>query len=232
MSHPPGLRAVLVRHADHGWLADRFGSWADAHEQARAAAFHHHAHRQDHVISHAALRLVLARTTGVAPGSMVFGHSATGKPWIDPADMAPPVPAFSLSHSAGHSLIVTSAREAVGADIEMQRSDHDWPRLAPLFASPADACAISPAATALLACWVLKEAALKLTGEGLSRDPRTLAITSSGTDRFSLQGTDGGFPEIHARLFRWPVGLHGAIATFKAELLEAIDIECAPLRPG
>lgn len=229
MIRRPTLEVVLIRHADHGWLADSFVDWADPGERARATAFHRAADRQDYIVSHAALRLVLARASGIAPSRLILRQTETGKPWIDAQGANQPVPAFSLSHSGGHSLIVTTRHGTVGADIEVQHPDIDWPALAPLFLSPAETALFESSASnaaALLKYWVLKEAALKLSGDGLLRDPRTLAIVADVKDRYTLVDASAARPPAHAHLFQWRGGLVGAIAVKKddAWMLDGIVI--------
>ena len=80
---------------------------------------------------------------------------------------------FSISHSKGHAFCVLSDRP-VGIDAEeMERQIR--PEIAPKILSAGELAqweAAEDPRLALLTFWVLKEAAAKLTGEGLGFHPR------------------------------------------------------------
>lgn len=223
------VTAVLVRHDDHRWLADCFDRWADPQERARAAAFRYQHHRDDYRICRTALRLLLSGVIGRHPAGVSICTAPNGKPRLGAGgDGCPPI-GFSLSRSSGSSLIVIAPQSDVGADLEGANAALDWAALAPLFTTPAEAAGMAAAFggtdAGLLRCWVLKEAAVKLNGDGLLRDPRDTLIQMDG-DVCTAIATNPDRRTAHIRLFGAPGDLVAAIAlpAEQAARLAAIDI--------
>ena len=140
----------------------------DAADRERAARMLFAAHRHDFLVSHAVLRGVLARYVGVAPDRIEFTLSAAGKPATTGVE-------FNLSHSRGRALLAVSAREPIGADLELERADVDVLAIAGRYFHGAEFEAVRAAALqgeadgrrAFFRHWVAKEAVLKGAGHGL-----------------------------------------------------------------
>jgi 4'-phosphopantetheinyl transferase len=126
---------------------------------------------RDRRVARDALRAILAAELGVPAGSVEVETTAEGKPYL-PGD---PVH-FNLSHSSGLALVAICREAPVGIDLEHARELRAPDRLARRICSQREyewlrSMGGAPSATeALLRLWVRKEAAVKGTGDGLSRD--------------------------------------------------------------
>jgi 4'-phosphopantetheinyl transferase len=126
--------------------------------------------------AHALLRLLLTERTGVPPTAHVLVRRCTtcggahGKPRL-----AHPSLQVSLSYVAGAVAVAVTDEGPVGVDLErLPATDFDG----------FDGVALAPGETASTTAerarlWTRKEAALKATGDGLSRDPRTVDVRGS-----------------------------------------------------
>jgi 4'-phosphopantetheinyl transferase len=130
---------------------------------------------------------------GIAPGALIFGIGEHGKPYL----VAPKPPAafgFNLSHS-GDVVVLGTAADDIGVDVEKLRPVPNAESLARRFFSPAEGelvgAALDPERDrAFLRIWTQKEAWLKATGLGVGmrlaeveteadpeKPPRLLAIS-------------------------------------------------------
>jgi 4'-phosphopantetheinyl transferase len=136
---------------------------------------------QRFLLSHVALRCVLARYLGIAPAAVPIVAARDGKPRVDPT--AGGVVHFNLSHSGDLALIALSRDVAVGVDVERVR-----PWRADVDDTPAHffsrreqrLLATIPARTwpeAFTRCWTRKEAIVKAIGAEL---PSALADLDVG----------------------------------------------------
>jgi len=163
---------VHVWHADlnvkHDYTTSLF-ELLDCEEQERASLFRVPSPREQFVISHAFLRLVLAEYLQTDPADVRFHIAASGKPEL----MDDKSIRFSLSHTDGVAAIAITRDRAVGIDIERIREDVEAIDLANGFFSAAEAewLRSQPASErigAFFSCWTAKEALLKACGMGLS----------------------------------------------------------------
>lgn len=140
----------------------------DAAERARAAKFLFDDHRHDFVVFHGLMRCILACYLGRDPAGLRFDASPAGKPLL-------PGLSFSLSHSGDRGLLVVTASEPVGVDLELERDDVDVLGIAAHYFHGAELEAVRAAASegdvaarrAFFRHWVAKEAVLKGAGLGL-----------------------------------------------------------------
>ncbi|MEU8763004.1 4'-phosphopantetheinyl transferase superfamily protein [Streptomyces sp. NPDC048659] len=149
----------------------------DAHERRRLAAFVRDADRELYTVAHLALRTLLARGLGRAPGELVFARepcpccgAAHGRPVL--AEPEPPLH-FSLSHTEG-LVLVALAPVPVGADAQLRPAPGDVPALLPALHPDERAAVAATPGTARRAAafgrlWARKEAYLKGLGTGLGR---------------------------------------------------------------
>jgi len=125
--------------------------------------------------------LAIRYSSGVAQTEFVFGPH--GKPSLDAGGQTiVPGLDFSLSHSREFVAVALSHEGPVGVDVEEgvctpQRAA----RLAPRVLDPqalAQFLSLSQEDSVgfFLAQWTAREALLKVTGEGFTRDPRSLAV--------------------------------------------------------
>lgn len=158
------------------WHVDLSLSWCsrecldllDARERAQAARFRFAHLAEAYIVSHAALRSVLARWTGQAPQALAFEFNAHGQPRVAQAG----APSFSLSHTTGAALCAVAPAGEIGVDIEMHRplAHRD---LVDRFFSRTEQThfgALPPEQheAAFFSAWTRKEAYIKAKGLGLS----------------------------------------------------------------
>jgi 4'-phosphopantetheinyl transferase len=138
-------------------------------EQERAERFHFDLHRRRYIVSHGALRCILAQELGVEPAVLQFREAERGKPELP----AYPELQFNLSHSAACALVAMTRLSPVGVDVEERRPMEYAARITRRYFSPAEIAVFdtlpeSQHLAAFYRCWTRKEAYLKATGEGLA----------------------------------------------------------------
>lgn len=141
-----------------------------ADERARAGRFSFKRLSDEFTIARAALRMLLARYSGVDARKLEFYYGRRGKPSI--AHVCPAL-RFNMSHSRGFAIYAIASECELGIDLEEIRSMHDLEEIAARFFCPeeyADLLCLSPSArrAAFFRCWTRKEAFLKALGDGLS----------------------------------------------------------------
>ena len=169
-------RATLARSNREVALLERL---LDPGEVARANAFRSDRNRQRFIVSRATLRRLLARYTGDRPERVTFADSARGKPEISPGNQGES-PRFNLSHSDDVMLCAIADRK-VGVDLEGTKHHDDMDRVARHFFSSEESARFFEMTGAdrsefFFRTWVRKEAFVKATGEGLSRDTTSFTI--------------------------------------------------------
>lgn len=112
-----------------------------------------------------------------------------GKPFPDGVDTPRGRAYLSLSHSEGH-LVAAVASVPIGVDVQTATpvAQRDWQRLDARIRHESEAP--SADVTAFLRRWAAKEAAVKCTGEGLSRPLNTLIVRES--DVYTADGAPLG----------------------------------------
>ena len=189
MRERPGLWRVLSRRPQAeagevqvlsawldvpGALRERLWTLLSPDERARARRFRFAVHRDRFVAARGLLREILGAFLGVQPGRLVFDYGARGKP-----SLARPFAAadlrFNLAHADRLAVYAIALGRDVGVDVERVRPLPDAEGIAARFFSSREQRALGSLAApereeAFFACWTRKEAFLKATGDGLSRD--------------------------------------------------------------
>lgn len=154
------LPALLMIEAETPRLSDVDRSRASRFSDGHAA--------RTWMAAHVALRLVLERGLGTDVRRMTFAVSPRGKPELSGGNIA-----FSLSHGAGHALIATGPRGALGVDIEGPRpvrlTGDRREAIEAAGAALSRQALPKPADARFLQAWVRLEALSKAEGEGLAR---------------------------------------------------------------
>ncbi len=128
--------------------------------------------RRQFVLSHVALRYVLAGYLRTAPGALPLSRDPHGKPQVHQSVGAPVH--FNLTHTADVALIAVSPEVPVGVDVEQIRP---WPRellvTSGQFFSDREQHLLEEVPPHLLPqafarCWTRKEAMVKAMGAGLT----------------------------------------------------------------
>ena len=142
----------------------------DRSERQRLRAFRHPGARLRFLAARLLARAALGERLGLPGPALVFGTAKGGKPFL--AD--PPVPGldFNLSHSGALVACAISTQGPVGVDVEVWDRPLPAADLARQWFTPAEAAWVARdpdrARLRFLALWTLKEACLKLTGQGLA----------------------------------------------------------------
>ena len=129
--------------------------------------------RQEFILAHAALRMVLSGYCGRKPHELLLQRTRAGKPVLQSADAGLDAIRFNLTHSHGRALIAVAKSRDVGIDLEKVRTEVDVVSLARRFLSHQEQAAIERLETArrheqFLRLWVGREAALKAEGTGVT----------------------------------------------------------------
>lgn len=185
-------------------------------ERVRAGRFRFDRDARRFVVARSALRAVIGRYLGLAPGSVEFTYGVHGKPGLGGVHA---VLGFNLSHSGEVAVAAVGWRRALGVDVELRRPLPDLAALAARSFAPRERAVLEalpeverPAA--FFRCWTRKEAFIKATGEGLAQalDGFVVSLGPGESARFLDIGGD------HAALARWslhdlspPVGYTGAL---------------------
>ncbi|MEI7031799.1 4'-phosphopantetheinyl transferase family protein [Streptomyces pratensis] len=147
-----------------------------AQDRERMARLRSAADRDEFALSHAVLARCLGALTGVAPTALRFAVRGEGKPELLGQGTGAR-PAFSLSHTAGLTLLAVTWGSAVGADVERVRPVAAAKIARRYFpAEEAAAVAARPVHTApelFFRLWVRKEASVKAWGGRLVQGLRT-----------------------------------------------------------
>ena len=188
----------------------------DESERARATRFRFDRDRSRYIVSHAALRSILASYLGLAPHGLAFSR----RPGARPTVVRPDGPDFSLSRGSGLALLAVGWGVDLGVDIERIRPDRADLRLANRLFPPGEAEVLrslpEPLRTpAFFRGWTRFEARRKALGTGIAghvpngpersrpRDwvCRTLEPGSGHAATLVFEG-----PERRVRGWTWPTG--------------------------
>jgi 4'-phosphopantetheinyl transferase len=140
-------------------------------ERTRAARMALGRDRRAFITTRAALRVLLAEETGVAPERLSLRVAPDGRPAM--SDPHAPELDFSVSHTTGLSLIALARGMRVGADVELRRAISDPLAIAgQMFDRHAvdglRSLPLRERERALLRLWTGAEAVAKLTGLGVA----------------------------------------------------------------
>ena len=222
VTEPGHAAAIQVWCVDLALSAGRLAgcdAWLSAEEAARADRFLRAEDRDRYRASHAALRLILGRALGVAPGVLAFATGPAGKPEL--AGGLAGALHFNLSHSGARALVGISPEAAIGVDVEALRPIPDALRIARTQFAQAEAealAALPPEAVgpAFTGLWTRKEAVVKALGAGLSlpldrfvltlppAPPRLVAITGDDPEAWSLHHLEPGPGTVGTAAIRAP----------------------------
>ena len=152
----------------------------NADERKRADRLKVEKKRRQFIIGRAFLRTTIANYLNLAPEEINFTYGPDGKPAIENNCVS-----FNASHSGEWYLLAISKDRILGIDIERERSNLDYIKIAERFFSPEERLELAaiPSEEQQLAFfrgWTRKEAYLKALGSGL-RFPLDQFVTSLGT---------------------------------------------------
>jgi 4'-phosphopantetheinyl transferase len=169
-------------------LAEGYRPLLSADELERAHRFKFDHLREAYILGRGVTRSILARRVEQDPGALRFQYSSYGKPSLAGAHGWH----FNVSHSG--SLLVCALTEAapIGVDVELVQPKPDLAAIAKRFFSAAEAQRVLSAppesvTDAFFEIWTRKEAFLKATGTGLSRDLHSFTVSSGSGEAPRLE---------------------------------------------
>ena len=177
---PPPTAVRLQDNEIHVWCAPlrgfrgelpRLYSTLDAEERARAGRFRFAGDRDDFIACRGILRRLLGQYTHRKPSTIEFAYGRHGKPELAAPGIDGPLH-FNASHSGALALYAVTAACPVGVDIELVRTIPNVEDLAVRFLAASEARGVMALPRIrriekFFACWTVKEAYLKATGEGI-----------------------------------------------------------------
>jgi 4'-phosphopantetheinyl transferase len=169
------LWLVSPDEIDEAVLA-RYRTLATPDEQAAASRFHFERHRRSHLVTRAAVRVVLSKYAAIAPPDWRFEQSEHGRPHVSREQAGVPGLSdlrFNISHTDGLIAIAVTRHGDVGVDVENAEARRAPIDVAGAYFAPAEVAALhqEPAARqsrAFFRYWTLKESYIKARGLGLA----------------------------------------------------------------
>ncbi|WP_372787018.1 4'-phosphopantetheinyl transferase superfamily protein [Phenylobacterium sp.] len=153
-------------------------------ERARARSFVFARDRDRFIRARGYLRRRLGAFVGVAPKAVPIATGEDGKPFLEGRPAS-----FNLSHSGDLAVLAVTRGDDIGIDLEtVDRSPgfedqlDDLSRFCLNGEEQAALAKLPPPQRVrrFLSYWTAKEARMKLTGEGMALEPRTIALELSG----------------------------------------------------
>ena len=145
------------------------------------------------IVSHGALRKILALYVDESPEHIRFVTDARGKPHLASTTGAPAV-CFSLSHSGEFALCAVANGRDVGVDVEQIRPISAWREITERYFSgqereALDAISPDQALEAFFQGWTRKEAYSKALGQGVSSRWTQFSVSLTPGEVVELPGT-------------------------------------------
>jgi 4'-phosphopantetheinyl transferase len=142
----------------------RLSGLLSASERATVARLASPASRNRYARSHAAVRLILAHYLQCDPRAVRLGRDRLGKPRVRCSDLH-----YSMAHAPDVALVGVSPRGPLGVDVEAVRPLPEADALKRRCFTARERAHLEAVGTdgELMRLWVRKEAAAKVTGEGL-----------------------------------------------------------------
>jgi 4'-phosphopantetheinyl transferase len=178
-----------LQHA--GWR--RLLSLLSDEERGRARAFAFDRDARRFIVSHAVLRSLVSRVTGIPVCEVKFRVEPDGKPVVEPGKSQRIH--FSLSRSE-ELVLIGFAPSPLGVDVEWLEKAIDVDALADFVLSRCEQDGFKrldphDRRKAFLQCWTIKEAYLKAIGKGLFLPPNTIEVCLRPGERAGLQSIFG-----------------------------------------
>lgn len=180
----------IKNHVVHLWrvrLNDFFSevevleALLDETEKKRAARFKFDIHQKRFIIAKSILRKVLSLYLKMPAEEIIFHTNAHGKPFVENSTIQ-----FNVSHSEDLAVFAVTSQQAIGVDIEKIETQFDE-QVAKRFFSEQEYThlitrKLAEQAKTFYALWSMKEAVIKLKGEGLYRPLSSFSVTEENPD--------------------------------------------------
>lgn len=158
--------------------------------------------------------MIVATQTALAPAEVRFGYRPFGKPVVE----SDPSLHINIAHSGSLFACATTRLGSVGIDVEQIRFCEEWISIAEHYFAPEEVTELRQSSnpqSAFFSYWTAKEAFLKATGEGLSRNLQSFATSMSGGSGERLvriEQPDDDVSRWTLKSFSTPAGYKGAWA--------------------
>jgi|GEM_PF-735784 len=165
-------------------------------EHTRCARYMQQDDRDRYLGGRALSKLAVAKLTGLPLADISITLATSGKPAIAFAKDEITAPAISISHAGELVVVALTYAADIGVDVELLHNDVNLDDLMGVVCSAKEITEVNrqdekSRIQKFYEFWVLKEAYLKATGEGLSADARRLMFTVDDVSSVSLlQGLD------------------------------------------
>lgn len=142
--------------------------------------------QNNYIVAHGAMRQILSSYLNVTPSSIQFQIGRKGKPGCKGVY-------FNLSHTRDWAILAVSEHDEVGVDIESQQRSADVMSLAKRFFAEMEYQQLNGIEDNNLKLkrfyqiWTAKEATIKCTGEGLSRELDSFLVSGGDQGRWSVE---------------------------------------------
>lgn len=184
---------------------------------AKSNSFRQETHRFRTLVGRLMLRLASAQRVGCDPSALKLAENHAGKPYWENAELC-----FNLSHSGDYVWLAIGGKQQLGLDIQHQDPNIDTAAIADYALHPSEMAYLEdqpePAKRpAFFDLWVLREAALKASGESVFVSMKTvhaLPMTPIGT-----WGAAKGFgiPYLMVQRLQGPENYKAALAMIKTD---------------
>lgn len=155
---------------------DRYAAMLDTDETARAEKLRSPSDRATFIVTHGAVREILAEYLAVGPRDLCWRRGPNGKPALDETALpgVRAVPEVNYSESGGLAMLAISEQRAVGVDVQRVPDPQTATRVAARYFAPAEARVVTQAppqqaADRFARLWSRKEAWIKAHGGRLGQ---------------------------------------------------------------
>ncbi len=186
-----GVEVWICELEGAGELFKRYLPLLSADEVERAGRFKFENLRAAYILGRGVTRTILGRRMDADPRGIRFSYSRHGKPSMEGVRGWH----FNVSHSGSLLACAVTAAAPIGVDIEQVRPMPDATGIARRFFSAAEAERVRAARpesvdALFFEIWTRKEAFLKATGEGFSRDLHSFTVSSGRGEMPRLECID------------------------------------------
>ncbi|MBS1763544.1 MAG: 4'-phosphopantetheinyl transferase superfamily protein [Bacteroidetes bacterium] len=157
-------------------LADRL-SVLSKEEADKAQSFRNEIDRNTYACAHALLRKILSVLYNCKPEELFFLKETSGKPYVQPSNIISGNRTihFSLSHSGSYVALSFHAQSPVGVDVEQINPEAEYEQIVSDYFSEEEKKDYALAENKILCflrLWTAKEAAGKVSGDGIATLPK------------------------------------------------------------
>lgn len=198
---------------------ERLGQMLSNEEMTRLRSGGSSLRHTSFIAAHGGLRLLAANILGLPPSviAVVQRCVSCGRPHGQPRLFAKGggrLACGSISYSQGTLLVGVALAGDLGIDLELLRPATEFASIAHLILSESEVEAAANERTTeeLLATWVRKEAALKMAGWGLTRDPHSVTVRAINDRESTVFDDLSTKPLARVLDLDLPSGLIGALA--------------------